>query len=89
MPRKSRMRGSAAAVRRSRNSYITSRRSVTWQPMGMPSRSLKFETLLRARFTTGLRPVMVFMSFIASSSADFSSVASSPMCTIIFSMRGT
>src|SRR5581483_7042211 len=47
IPRKSRMRGSAAATSRSKNSYIASRRKVTRQPMGWLSRSLKFAMLLR------------------------------------------
>ena len=34
MPRKSRIRGSATTIRRSRNSYIFSRRSVTLTPTG-------------------------------------------------------
>ena len=41
-------------TRRSRNSYIRSRRNVTLQPIGMPSRILKPATDLRASVVTGL-----------------------------------
>jgi hypothetical protein len=36
IPRKSRIRGIATVIKRSRNSYILSRRIVTRQPMAMP-----------------------------------------------------
>src|SRR5213083_1748506 len=47
-PRKSRMRGSAIEMSRSRNSYIRAPRSVTFAPIGMPSRILTCATDLRA-----------------------------------------
>ena len=50
------MRGKRRATRRSKNSYIASRRKVTWQPIGWPSRSLKLAMLLRALAMTGLPP---------------------------------
>ena len=52
-PRKSRMRGSASVSRRSRNSHMRSPRSVTWAPIGMPSRSLNCAIDLRALVTIG------------------------------------
>ena len=56
-PRGSRARaGSARFISRSRNSYIRCPRSVTRQPMAMPSRSLKFAIDFRARVTTRLLP---------------------------------
>ena len=55
MPRKSRTRGSATLKnRRSTNSYIRSPRRVTFTPMGMPSRSLKFATDFLALAGNGL-----------------------------------
>ena len=62
MPRKSRTRGRATLNRRSTNSYMRSPRRVTFTPMGMPSRSLKFATLFLARQITGRWPVTVAMS---------------------------
>ena len=53
MPRKSRTRGSATLNRRSMNSHILSPRRVTFTPIGMPSRSLKFATDFFALQTTG------------------------------------
>ena len=43
---------------RSRNSHIRSPRSVTFAPIGMPSRSLNPAIDLRALVTTGFWPVM-------------------------------
>ena len=53
-PRKSRIRGSATLMNRSRNSHMRSSRRVTRAPMCMPSRSLKFEMDLRALRLDGL-----------------------------------
>src|SRR5438132_8517261 len=83
------MRGSAVAIRRSKNSYIVSRRSVTRQPIGWPSRSLKLAMLWRDLLTTALRPVISPRSLAASSTALFSSDALTPMLTTIFCIRGT
>ena len=64
-PRKSRMRGSAIDTSRSRNSHIRAPRSVTFAPMGMPSRSLKLAIDLRARRTWARCPAIVVSSSIA------------------------
>ena len=53
------MRGIAIEVRRSRNSYARSSRSVTVRPTGMPSRSLNAATDLRARRMFGCWPAIV------------------------------
>src|SRR6185369_5146578 len=82
------MRGSAVATRRSKNSYIASLRSVTRQPIGWFSRSLKFATAFLALLMTGLRPVSIDRSLAASSMAPFSSDALTPMFTTIFSSFG-
>src|SRR5262245_58570016 len=82
------MRGRAAATSRSKNSYITSRRRVTRQPMGWPWRSLKLAMLFRDLLMTALRPVINARSFAASSTAVFSSDALTPIFTTIFSSRG-
>src|SRR5687768_6647197 len=83
------MRGSVAATRRSKNSYMTSLRRVTKQPTGWCSRNLKFAMLLRDLVMTGLRPVIMERSRAASSTAPFSSDALTPMLMTIFSIRGT
>ncbi len=57
MPRKSRTRGSAVE-QRSTNSHILSPRRVTFAPMGMPSRSLKFATDFFALKQPGFWPVI-------------------------------
>ncbi|MNF07166.1 hypothetical protein D3C80_2072880 [compost metagenome] len=43
-PRKSRVRGKATAIKRSKKSYILSPRKVTLVPIGIPLRNLKFDT---------------------------------------------
>ncbi len=63
------MRGSAVLMRRSRNSYIVAPRKVTFAPMAWFSRSLKLAMLFLARVSIGFWPVMVDISFFASSSA--------------------
>ena len=55
-PRKSRTRGSAMLMKRSRNSYIRSPRSVTIAPMLIPSRSLNAAIDFFALVTTGRCP---------------------------------
>ena len=54
---------------------MRSRRSVTAQPIGMPSRSLKPEMALRALRTVGRWPVMMPMSRAAESTFDLFSTA--------------
>ena len=68
-PRKSRMRGRAIEMRRSRKSYMRSPRSVTRAPIGIPSRILKPAIDLRARRTRARCPAMRVSSSIALSSA--------------------
>src|SRR5580704_11346435 len=90
MPRKSRTRGSATVVRRSRNSSIRSRRKVTLHPIGMPSRSLKVAIDRFALVTTGCWPVIAVKSAAAASAFLLSCTASpTPILTTIFSRRGT
>ena len=48
-----RIRGSAKVSSRSANSHIRSPRSVTWAPIGIPSRSLNWAMDFRARVSTG------------------------------------
>ena len=72
-PRKSRIRGSAALIRRSRNSYIRSPRNVTLAPMAWSLRNLKFEMLFFARVSAARWPVINASSVLASSSACFTS----------------
>ena len=55
-PRKSRMRGMATPISRSRNSHMRSPRSVTLQPIDWPSRSLKPAIDLRALVMIGFWP---------------------------------
>ena len=87
--RMDRTRGRAIVTRRSRNSYMRSRRSVTLQPIGMPSRSLKFATDLRARHTAGFCPLIRVSSLIAACNFFWSWVASpTPMLSTILSSRG-
>jgi hypothetical protein len=69
---------------------MRSPRSVTLRPIGMPARSLKFETDFLALVITGRCSVMVASSLLAFSSTLLSSLASpTPMLTTIFSTRGT
>ncbi len=83
------MRGMAIVTSRSRKSYIRSPRSVTLTPIGMPSRSLKLATDLRALMISGFWPAIS----ISSSCADlifFESATASPtpMFSTILSSRG-
>ncbi len=65
-------------------------RSVTFTPIGMPSRSPKFEIDLRARVTTGLWPVISASSATTeSSSFAFFGASPSPTFTTTFSILGT
>ena len=84
------MRGSASDSSRSMNSHIRSPRSVTWQPIGMPSRSLNCAIDLRARVTEGFWPVIVVRSRTAPSISLESRAASpTPMLTTILVRLGT
>ena len=84
------MRGSASDSSRSRNSHIRSPRSVTWAPIGMPSRSLNWAMDLRARVTIGFWPVMAVRSRMAPSISFESRAASpTPMLTTILVRPGT
>ena len=49
-------------MRRSQNSHMRSPRSVTFAPMTMPSRSLKFEMDFFARQSMGFWPVITVRS---------------------------
>ena len=77
-------------ISRSRNSHIRLPRSVTLQPMALPSRSLKPAIDLRLSVTTGFWPAMIFRASTASSKYFFSPVAlPTPMLTTIFCNRGS
>ena len=77
-------------MKRSRNSYIRSPRSVTIAPMLIPSRSLKAAMDFFAFVTTGFCPVIVASSFAAVSMIFALAIASPrPMLTTIFSSFGT
>ena len=79
------MRGSAIDTSRSRNSHIRSPRSVTFAPIGMPSRILKPAIDLRARRTWARCPAMIVSSSTAESSCFASFFASpTPMLSVIF-----
>ena len=68
---------------------MRARRSVTLQPIAMPSRSLKFATDLRARQTAGFWPLIWVISLIADCSFFWSWVASpTPMLRTILSSLG-
>ena len=69
---------------------MRSPRSVTLQPMGMPSRILKPAIEFLARVTSGRCRLMIASSSTASSSAFELSLASpTPMLSVIFWSRGT
>ena len=69
---------------------MRSRRSVTLQPMGQPSRILKPATDLRARVTTGRWPAISIMSLTACSMTFLSLTASpTPMLSVILLIFGT
>ena len=88
-PRKSRIRGIAIEISRSRNSHIRARRSVTATPIGIPSRILNAAIDLRARRTLGRCPVIVPSCSVAASSGDAVREPSPiPMFRVIFSTRG-
>jgi hypothetical protein len=71
------------------NSYARSSRSVTVRPTGMPSRSLKAATDLRARRTLGFWPAMSASCACAASSIFESCLASpTPMLSVILLSRG-
>ena len=90
MPRKSRMRGRASVVRRSRKSHIRSPRRVTLAPIELPVRTRNWAIERLALVTIGFWPVMVVRSPSAASSALALVRASPrPMLTTIFESRGT
>ena len=65
-------------------------RSVTFTPIGMPSRSLKLAIDLRARRMLGFWPAIVASCSSAASSRRASCLASpTPMFSVIFWIRGT
>ena len=65
-------------------------RSVTLQPTGKPSRSLKAAIALRAFVTSGFWPVISVMSPTALSMTFLSATASpTPMFTVILVIFGT
>src|SRR5262245_58139246 len=89
-PRKSRTRGSAMFTRRSTNSYMRDLRSVTLQPIGWFSRSLKFEIALRDLVITGFWPAIRPRSAAADSTFLRSLTPSPmPMLMTILSSVGT
>src|SRR5580698_436393 len=86
----SRTRGKATEIRRSRNSYIASPRSVTIAPMGMPSRSLNAAIDFFAFVMTGFCPAIDPRSATRGSIILTFCVASPrPMLMTIFSSFGT
>src|SRR5665647_66667 len=90
MPRKSRIRGRAIDTSLSIISYMRSPRSVTRQPMDMPSRSLKPAIDLRALVIAGRWPVIWASSSTASSSSfAFVFASPTPMLSVTFATRGT
>src|SRR6266852_3142725 len=77
-------------MRRSRNSYIRAPRSVTFAPIGTPSRSLKFAIDFFAFVTTGRWPAIACRSAVAKSRIlAFSRPSPTPMLMTTFSSRGT
>src|SRR5690606_29562834 len=69
---------------------MRSPRSVTLQPMAMPSRILNAATDFFARVTAGFWPLMRARSSMADSSAfGFCTASPTPMLSTIFSSRGT
>ena len=77
-------------TRRSTNSYIFSPRSVTLQPMAMPSRILKFATEFFAFVTTAFCPAMISRSFTAESKIfAFSFASPTPMLMTTLLSFGT
>src|SRR5690606_3753276 len=88
-PRKSRTRGSAMLIRRSRNSYMRAPRRVTFAPIGIPSRTLKPAMELRALVMTAFWPEIAARSAAATVGFFESAVASpTPMLMTIFSSLG-
>ena len=76
-------------IRRSRNSYIRSLRSVTLAPITMFSRSLKPAMDLRARVGAGFWPAIVVRSLMAALTFLESATASPmPMFSTILSSLG-
>ena len=68
---------------------MRSPRSVSATPIGLFTRSLKFEMAFLERRTYGRCPVIAIRSFVAPSMALAFSIASpSPMLIAIFSRRG-
>ena len=89
MPRKSLTRGRATLNSLSKNSYIRSPRRVTFTPMGIPSRTLKFATLFFALHTTGFWPVIFIRSpEMASMALAFSLASPAPTLMTILSSFG-
>ena len=89
-PLKSRTRGSAMFISRSRNSHIRSPRSVTIVAIGMPLRTLNCAIDFLARRVTGFWPVMRASSSAPVSTIFAFAVASPrPMLTTTFSIFGT
>ena len=77
-------------IKRSKNSYMRSRLKVTMQPIGTPSRNLKFAIAFFALVITGFCPTIAVSSAAAVSTALAFCVASpTPILTVIFSNRGT
>ena len=69
---------------------MRSRRRVTLQPTGQPSRILNAATDLRALVTMGCWPAIMRRSATALSMTFLSAMASpTPMFSVIFSIRGT
>ena len=69
---------------------MRSRRRVTMQPIGTPSRSLKFAIAFFARVTTGLCPVIGVISATAvSTTLTFCVASPKPTFNVIFFSRGT
>src|SRR5690606_1247761 len=89
-PRKSRTRGIATEITRSRQSYIRARRSVPLHPVGQPSRILNPAMDFLALVITGCCPEIRVSSATALSRTFLSATASpTPILSVILVMRGT
>ena len=80
----------ATEIRRSRNSYARSSRSVTVRPTGMPSRSLNAATDLRARRMFGCWPAMSreLLPCAASSILESCLASPTPMLSVTLTSFG-
>src|SRR5580704_16369346 len=87
-PRKSRTRGSAILISRSRNSYMRALRNVTLQPIAWPVRSLQVAIDLRALVTIAFWPAIRPRS-AAAPSTFLRSATPSPMPILMTTLSST